>query len=57
MAGGDSHRGEAIFNGAEAKCSGCHKIRGKGGETGPPLDDLADRDPAWSTAISPSPAS
>ena len=43
-AGGDPLRGETIFNGAEAKCLACHRIRGKGGETGPALDDLAGRD-------------
>jgi putative heme-binding domain-containing protein len=46
LAGGDPHRGEAIFTGAEAKCSSCHKVRGAGGETGPALDDLSERDPA-----------
>jgi putative heme-binding domain-containing protein len=46
LAGGNPLRGEAVFNSAEAKCSSCHKIRGKGGETGPSLDELADRDPA-----------
>ena len=46
LAGGDTHRGEDVFNSAEAKCSACHKMRDKGGETGPALDDLADRDPA-----------
>ena len=46
MAGGDPVRGEAIFRGDEAKCSGCHRIGGKGGDTGPALDDLVDRDPA-----------
>ena len=45
-AGGDPGRGEAIFKGAEARCSGCHRIRGQGGDTGPALDDLVDRDPA-----------
>jgi putative heme-binding domain-containing protein len=46
LAGGDPSRGEAIFTSAEAKCASCHKIRGKGGETGPALDELAERDPA-----------
>ena len=46
LAGGDAQRGEAIFNSAEAKCASCHKIRGKGGDTGPALDELAERDPA-----------
>ena len=44
--GGDARRGEAVFNGAEAKCSACHQVGGRGGQTGPALDDLADRDPA-----------
>jgi putative heme-binding domain-containing protein len=46
LADGDPRRGEAVFHSDEAKCSSCHKVRGKGGETGPPLDDLAERDPA-----------
>ncbi len=44
--GGDSGRGEAIFNGEEAHCSACHKVRGHGGEIGPDLDALVGRDPA-----------
>jgi putative heme-binding domain-containing protein len=46
LAGGDRGRGEAIFNSSEARCSGCHKLHGRGGDTGPALDGLAQRDPA-----------
>ena len=46
LAGGDPARGAAIFFGEEAKCSTCHKARGRGGEVGPALDAQAGRDPA-----------
>ncbi|HWE38877.1 MAG TPA: ThuA domain-containing protein [Isosphaeraceae bacterium] len=44
LAGGDPKRGEAVFFGTEAKCSSCHKVRGKGGEVGPDLSNLVQRD-------------
>ena len=46
MAGGDPRRGEAIFFGEKAKCSSCHRVGGKGGEIGPDLSRLSDRDAA-----------
>jgi putative heme-binding domain-containing protein len=46
LSGGDWRRGEAVFFGEEAKCSSCHKVRGKGGDVGPDLGDRAGRDPA-----------
>ena len=46
MAGGDPRRGEAIFFGEKAKCSSCHRVGGKGGEIGPDLSKLSDRDAA-----------
>jgi putative heme-binding domain-containing protein len=44
--GGDAARGEVIFYSDEAKCSACHKIRGRGGEIGTDLTKLAESDPA-----------
>src|SRR6202043_1011713 len=34
MAGGDPVKGEAVFFGAQAKCSSCHTFAGKGGAVG-----------------------
>lgn len=42
LTGGDRDRGENLFHGDRAKCSGCHKVRGKGGSVGPDLSNLAD---------------
>jgi putative heme-binding domain-containing protein len=42
--GGDPGRGEKVFFSDEAKCSNCHKIRGKGGDVGPDLSDLSKKD-------------
>jgi putative heme-binding domain-containing protein len=44
LAGGDPKRGEAVFFSDEAKCSSCHKVRGKGGDVGPDLANQAGRD-------------
>jgi putative heme-binding domain-containing protein len=44
LAGGDPKRGESVFFSDEAKCSSCHKVRGKGGEVGPDLSNLYQRD-------------
>jgi putative heme-binding domain-containing protein len=44
LAGGDSKRGEIVFASEEAKCANCHKVRGKGGDVGPDLSNLASRD-------------
>jgi putative heme-binding domain-containing protein len=44
LAGGDARRGEAVFFSDESKCSACHKVRGRGGEIGPDLSDLEERD-------------
>ena len=47
LTGGDPARGEAVFFGEQAKCSACHRVRGKGGLVGPDLSNLAGRDRAW----------
>ena len=44
LAGGDYRRGEVVYFSEEARCSICHKIRGKGGEVGPDLTNLIHRD-------------
>lgn len=44
LEGGDPTRGEMVFFSEAAKCSNCHKIRGKGGEVGPDLSDLSEKD-------------
>jgi putative heme-binding domain-containing protein len=41
---GDWAKGRALFYGDQAKCSSCHKVRGKGGEIGPDLSNLVHRD-------------
>jgi putative heme-binding domain-containing protein len=43
MAGGDPAKGEAVFFGAQAKCSSCHSIGGKGGTAGPELGHQFER--------------
>lgn len=43
MAGGDAKRGEAVFFSEQAKCSVCHAIRGKGGNVGPDLANVATK--------------
>jgi putative heme-binding domain-containing protein len=43
-AGGDWQKGHDLFYG-EAKCSGCHSIRGEGATFAPDLSNLAFRDP------------
>ena len=42
--GGDWSRGRALFFGDLARCSACHKLRGRGGEIGPDLSNLVHRD-------------
>jgi putative heme-binding domain-containing protein len=44
LAGGDWARGRALFSGEAARCSTCHKVRGKGGSIGPDLSNLVHRD-------------
>ncbi|WP_337176491.1 ThuA domain-containing protein [Paludisphaera sp.] len=44
LKGGDWARGRALFYGEQAKCSACHKVRGRGGEVGPDLSNLVHRD-------------
>src|SRR5262249_39261462 len=44
LKGGDWVRGRAVFYGERARCSSCHKIRGRGGEIGPDLSNLVHRD-------------
>ena len=46
LAGGDPRRGEAVFFSEQARCSACHKVRGKGGDIGPDLSNLVHRDAA-----------
>ena len=42
--GGNPKVGKTIFNKNEsAQCLRCHAIRGKGGEVGPPLDNIANK--------------
>jgi putative heme-binding domain-containing protein len=43
MAGGDPARGESVFFGAQARCSSCHAIGGKGGNVGPELGHQFER--------------
>lgn len=43
LSGGDRDRGEVLFHGDRAKCSGCHKVGGKGGSVGPDLSHVATR--------------
>lgn len=61
LKGGDWARGRALFYGEVARCSTCHAIRGRGGDIGPDLSNLVQRDYASvlrdihapSTAINP----
>lgn len=46
LAGGDPRKGEAVFFSEQARCSACHKVRGKGGDIGPDLSNLVHRDAA-----------
>lgn len=46
LSGGDPARGEAVFFSEQARCSACHRMGGKGGDVGPALDTLSDREPA-----------
>jgi putative heme-binding domain-containing protein len=46
IAGGNWHRGEALFFSAEANCAACHTVAGKGGHIGPDLSNLLHRDAA-----------
>jgi putative heme-binding domain-containing protein len=44
LKGGDWSRGRELFYGEVAKCSTCHKVRGRGGDIGPNLSNLTHRD-------------
>lgn len=46
LTGGDPARGEAVFFSDEARCSACHKFRGRGGDVGPDLGQPPRRDAA-----------
>ncbi|HEX8204232.1 MAG TPA: PQQ-dependent sugar dehydrogenase [Isosphaeraceae bacterium] len=46
LAGGDPRKGEALFFSEQARCSACHKVRGRGGDVGPDLSNLVARDAA-----------
>ena len=40
--------GESVFRSAELRCGNCHRVGGKGGQKGPPLDKIgAKRDREW----------
>jgi putative heme-binding domain-containing protein len=43
LSGGDAVRGQAIYNGEQARCSQCHTFRGKGGTIGPDLTDVGKK--------------
>jgi putative heme-binding domain-containing protein len=43
LAGGDAQRGEALFQGDQAQCSRCHRVRGKGGTIGPDLSEIGKK--------------
>jgi putative heme-binding domain-containing protein len=43
LAGGDSARGQTIFNGELARCSQCHTFRGQGGKVGPDLTEIGKK--------------
>lgn len=42
LAGGDPERGRALFFGAKASCSACHRIGEEGGHIGPNLAGIGD---------------
>jgi putative heme-binding domain-containing protein len=44
LQGGDWQRGRAVYFSEEALCSKCHKLRGAGGNIGPDLANLPQRD-------------
>jgi putative heme-binding domain-containing protein len=44
LAGGNWLRGKAVFSSAEARCAGCHTVRGEGAKIGPDLSNLVHRD-------------
>ncbi|HEV3121792.1 MAG TPA: ThuA domain-containing protein [Isosphaeraceae bacterium] len=44
LKGGSWLRGEAVFASAQAQCSTCHTVRGRGGRIGPDLSNLVERD-------------
>ncbi len=44
LKGGDWVRGQALFYSEAARCSACHKVRGRGSEIGPDLSNLVHRD-------------
>src|SRR5437764_6801587 len=41
--GGNPARGKALFASDVTKCSACHKVRGRGGEVGPDLSQVAGK--------------
>ncbi len=43
LAGGEPARGQAIFNGEQARCSQCHAFRGQGGKVGPDLTEIGKK--------------
>ncbi len=45
FAGADYERGRSLFYGEKLKCATCHRIRGEGGQIGPDLSNVSQRDP------------
>ncbi|QDV33560.1 c-type cytochrome [Tautonia plasticadhaerens] len=43
LEGGDATRGEAVFFAEKGKCSACHRVGDRGGEVGPDLTGIGDR--------------
>jgi putative heme-binding domain-containing protein len=46
VAGGDWHRGKALFASEQLKCATCHRVRNEGADIGPDLSNLIHRDVA-----------
>jgi putative heme-binding domain-containing protein len=44
LAGGNWSRGRAVFHSTEAQCAKCHRVGGEGGQIGPDLSNLPQRD-------------
>jgi putative membrane-bound dehydrogenase-like protein len=42
LAGGDASRGRALFHGAKASCSACHRVGNEGGDVGPNLTGIGE---------------
>ena len=54
---GDPSRGRQVFRSSTAQCSTCHRVRGRGGDVGPDLSDVAtklDRSALLDAILNPS---